>query len=215
MVGARVRTRRDNFCTGNPVVIRRFFYHPNPTLDKDFLHVVSSGINRAGRGRAMPATTTKRKRGRPRKPDSEKRRNNVTIRMRDAVKRRLEKAAAKAGRSLSEEIEFRLEWTIVERAYFGGDRSYESACLLFAAITMYEITSGRSWRSDPGGNLWVRAIADDFFQRWGPDGLKDLQPFPRELREVVKPGVSDDLAMLWAKLSFENTGKRASRSLKK
>ena len=56
----------------------------------------------------MPATT-KKKRGRPRKPDSEKRRNNVTIRMKDDLKRRLEEDAYSQGRSLSEEIEFRME----------------------------------------------------------------------------------------------------------
>ncbi len=135
--------------------------------------------------------------------------------MRDSVKERLQESAANAGRSLSEEIEFRLELIFAERIYFGGDRGYEDACLLFMAITMYQITSGKSWRDDPDGNLGVRAIADDFFRRWGPDGLAALQPCPQDLRKEVKPGVSDDLAMLWAKLPFENTRKRASRPLKK
>ena len=139
----------------------------------------------------MPATTTKRKRGRPRKPDSEKRRNNVTIRMRDSLKRRLKEAAVDAGRSLSEEIEFRLEKIFVERVVFGGDMGYEGACLLFATIKMYEDTSGKSWRDDPDGNVLVRAIADDFFRRWGPGGLKAFQPISQDhFHDLFKSGTS-------------------------
>ena len=168
----------------------------------------------------MPTTTTKQKRGRPRKPDSEKRRNNVTITMRDVVKERLQEAAANAGRSLSKEIEFRLELIFAERIYFGGDRGYEDACLLFMAIMMYQITSGKSWRDDPDGNLAVRSIADDFFRYWGPNGLGLRKAFPEDLREAVPPGVSDYLASRWEnppwkKPPSESTGKRASRPLKK
>ena len=142
----------------------------------------------------MPTTTTKQKRGRPRKPDSEKRRNNVTIRMRDSLKRRLKESAVDAGRSLSEEIEFRLEKIFVERVFFGGDMGYEGACLLFATIKMYEDTSGKSWRDDPDGNVLVRAIADDFFRRWGPGGLKAFQPISQDhLHKLFKPGVTEYL----------------------
>ena len=47
--------------------------------------------------------------GRPPKPESQRRRNNVTIRMRDSVKKNLQVSAESHGRSLSEEIEWRLE----------------------------------------------------------------------------------------------------------
>ena len=163
----------------------------------------------------MPATTTKRKRGRPRKPDSEKRRNNVTIRMRDSLKRRLKESAVDAGRSLSEEIEFRLERIFVERDFFGGDMGYESARLLFATIKMYEDRSGKSWRDDPDGNEWARAVADDFFRRWGPGGLRAFQPLSPALRKLVKLGVSDDLLDAYSTPPKDKKRKRASRSLRK
>ena len=145
----------------------------------------------------MAASTTKRKRGRPRKPDSEKRRNNVTFRIRDSLKGILEESAVDAGRSLSEEIESRLEATLVERHFFGGDVGYEAARLLFAAIKMYENISEASWKDDPDCNLMVRAIADDYFRRWGPSGLDAFEPKSQDLRKLVKQGVSDYLLMAY------------------
>lgn len=51
----------------------------------------------------------RRARGRPRIEPSERRRNNVTMRLRDETKARLERDARDNQRSLSEEIEMRLE----------------------------------------------------------------------------------------------------------
>ena len=163
----------------------------------------------------MPATTTKRKRGRPRKPDREKRRNNVTIRMRDSLKGLLKESAVDAGRSLSEEIEFRLEQIFVERVFFGGDLGYQSASLLFATIYMYEQKSGKSWRDDPDGNVLARAVADDFFRRWGPGGLKAFEPMSQDLRKLVKPGGSFELLDAYSTPPKDKKRKRASRSLRK
>lgn len=50
----------------------------------------------------------KRKPGGQPKPEGERKRNNLTFRVRDALRARLEEAAAAAQRSVSEEIEFRL-----------------------------------------------------------------------------------------------------------
>ena len=163
----------------------------------------------------MPATTTKRKRGRPRKPDREKRRNNVTIRMRDSLKGILEESAVDAGRSLSEEIEFRLEATLVERHFFGGDMGYEAAYLLFASIKMYEDMSEMSWKDDLGCNRMVQAIAVNFFELWWPGGLAKLRPIPPNLRNLVKPGVSGELLDAYSNPPKDKKRKRASRSLRK
>ena len=141
----------------------------------------------------MPATTTKRKRGRPRKPDREKRRNNVTIRMRDFLKERLQKSALESGRSLSEEIEFQLEGILIERRFFGGDRGYEAARLLFAEITRYENLSETTWIEDELCNLVVINLADDFFTYWGPNGPEYLQTMKDKVREIIYPGVSQDV----------------------
>ncbi len=70
----------------------------------------------------MPVSGKKqpRKRGRPAKPPSQRKRNNVTTRMRDQLKERLEGEARPSDRSLSEEIEFRLERSFLDDARFAA-----------------------------------------------------------------------------------------------
>jgi hypothetical protein len=58
------------------------------------------------------AKEAKRSRGRPPKPSEARKRNVLTIRVRDRLKADLEAAAAENQRSLSEEAEFRLEWAL-------------------------------------------------------------------------------------------------------
>lgn len=59
--------------------------------------------------------TKKRGRGRPPKPEAERKRNNVTVRLRDATRAALEKWAKENQRSLSEEIETRLERSALDQ----------------------------------------------------------------------------------------------------
>lgn len=51
----------------------------------------------------------KRRRGRPRKQAALRKRNNLTFRTRDGLREQLEKTAKENGRSISEEIEHRLQ----------------------------------------------------------------------------------------------------------
>jgi len=53
--------------------------------------------------------TEQSKRGRPPKSVEDRKRNNLTMRMRDATKEKLEREARANGRSLSEEAEARIE----------------------------------------------------------------------------------------------------------
>ena len=135
--------------------------------------------------------------------------------MRDWLKLHLEESAVDTGRSLSEEIEYRLEAHLVERHFFGGDAGYEAACLLFAAIKMYEDMNGASWKDDQGCNLMVRAIADEFFHHWGPFGLEESQPIRQKVRKLFKPGVSEELLNAYNNPPKDKKRKRASRSLRK
>jgi hypothetical protein len=73
----------------------------------------------------MKAQEKKRTRGRPPKPPGERKRNNVTIRMRDELKAALEAAAVQNQRSLSEEIEGRLEQAFAIARVFGGEEVAE------------------------------------------------------------------------------------------
>ena len=57
-------------------------------------------------------------RGRPKKPDAEKKRHNVTVAFDDSLKVALDAAASASGRSLSGEIQYRLErYEMMSRSY--------------------------------------------------------------------------------------------------
>lgn len=60
----------------------------------------------------------KRPRGRPPKPDEERKRGNLTMRLRDATRDALYSAAEASGRSLSEECEARLENSLRDQHLF-------------------------------------------------------------------------------------------------
>ena len=159
--------------------LRPVFYQLAPAVDKYFLHVLLSGLIRVGRGRAVPATT-KKQRGRPRKPNSEKRRNNVTIRMKDDLKRHLEEAAASKGRSLSEEIEFSLERRFLEEAAYGGEELYGLLLLMVGAAKIIQARTEKSWSSDWKTSIAVRAAWKKLAAATGPRPPAELiQHFER------------------------------------
>ena len=66
------------------------------------------------------AADAKRGRGRPPKPAESRKRNNVTLRVRDETKALLERDAAQHQRSLSEEIEARIEQGFTLEKALGG-----------------------------------------------------------------------------------------------
>ncbi len=68
----------------------------------------------------MPRQKTPKRRGRPPTPPEQRKRNNVTIRLRDDTKSALEARASTNGYSLSEEIERRLERSFSAEEAEGG-----------------------------------------------------------------------------------------------
>lgn len=100
----------------------------------------------------------KKGRGRPPKPAQQRKRNNVTIRMRDALKSSIEHAASAHQRSLSEEIEARLERSLAEEDLFGSPEIHRWAMLLAAEFLG---TGEYAFRRDGGdasaGNVaWMK-----------------------------------------------------------
>jgi hypothetical protein len=75
-----------------------------------------------------------RARGRPKLPEETRKRNNVTIRMRDELKAQVQDAAAAQERSLSDEIERRLERSFAEESGFGGPEMRRVAYLMTSAF---------------------------------------------------------------------------------
>jgi hypothetical protein len=105
------------------------------------------------------------KRGRPPKfAPGERTRGPLTIRLRDQVREELETAAAAAGRSLSEEVEYRLELSFNRRDYLRetwGDDFFDLADAAAKSLTHIQHFTGKSWvKDDRTGDLLVMTLAE-------------------------------------------------------
>jgi hypothetical protein len=95
--------------------------------------------------------TKNKPRGRPRIARSARKRNFVTMRMRDALKAQLEEAAEINQRSLSEEIENQLEELFLFRRMlpnFGRAGLFEQMAMLGDAMQWFEEQTGKAWDED-------------------------------------------------------------------
>src|ERR1700694_1267436 len=108
----------------------------------------------------MKAQTTAKRRGRPPK-DGEGTRTNFNTRLRNSLRAQLERDASAAGRSLSEEIEVRLEQSLSDAKTWGGDRNMAAHHALAAIVfTAAGVTgSPESWLHDP-------EIFEDVIRYW-------------------------------------------------
>jgi hypothetical protein len=89
-------------------------------------------------------TAGKRKRGGQSKPADEVKRHNITFRARDQLRHGLQTASVLSGRSISEEIERRLEHSLAEDAEAGGPRNKLLIHLISELLSRIEILKG-SW----------------------------------------------------------------------
>jgi hypothetical protein len=103
----------------------------------------------------------KRRRGGQRKPAATRKRNNLTFRTRDQLRDQLERTAAAAGRSISEEIEYRLTLSFSHDDAFGGPAMRRIAMMM--ALTFRSAgdlsSSGKpvaEWINDP--DVFCRAM---------------------------------------------------------
>jgi hypothetical protein len=102
------------------------------------------------------AETSKRKgRGRPPKAPERGKRQNYTFRLHDSTRERLSEIAQENGRSLSEEIEYRIERSFREvdvqnilNFYFGGNETIALLREMAPYITYQMAKSRKSWRND-------------------------------------------------------------------
>jgi hypothetical protein len=139
----------------------------------------------------------KTKRGRPPKPPAARKRNNLTIRVRDKLKADLEANAAGNQRSLSEEAEFRLERSFSEESFIdhalGGADMRQMAILMISAFS----SAGRRGALASGHPEWTPAewLQDPYCYKQAMLGaLQALAPaHPGELSV-------DDLIMLMESL---------------
>ena len=153
-------------------------------LDNPLMHGILR--RRDIKGTQMTRTAVARKRGRPAIKPSERKRNNVTIRVRDALKSELQSAAAEFGRSLSEEMETRLERSLLEERAaheeLGGQHVYDMFRLLGAAARLIEARTGK--RSSDDWETWY--AVQKAWQKLIP-ALGPQQP-TKKIRRLMKPG---------------------------
>jgi hypothetical protein len=108
-------------------------------------------------------TESKKRTGRP-PIDPEKRKGYaVSFRMRDGHRDALQRRADQAGRSLSEEIEYRITESFRHDAlasHFGGEDTLALVKVLASAIELVERRTGKKWMSDAATRVECSATAD-------------------------------------------------------
>mgnify|MGYP001462044726 CR=1 FL=1 len=148
----------------------------------------------------------KRGRGRPPLSPGQAKRSSFNTRIRPEIKKLLEREARKAGRSLSEEIEYRLEGSLQneQERYeeFGGRNGYE-LCRLFAVMgNQVSRTTGKSWVEDLNTFTATRGLWGKFTNEIFNGKIK-----PIVIKSWIKDG--NDLAESefnkLLELSFPNT----------
>jgi TraY domain len=144
----------------------------------------------------MTEDPAKKPPGRPRKYPVEGKRQNLTFRLGEDTRRRLLDESSRSGRSLSEEIELRVERSfhtpdlindVVQStlsSFFGGEHTAKLIQLTAVAIMLVERETGKKW-------------ADDYFTKWHAKEAAvqvvsslfdaDRPPNPEEVPELNDP----------------------------
>ena len=163
---------------------------------------------------AGKASAKKRPRGRPPLEPGRAKRGSFNTRIRPQLKEHLERDAKSAGRSLSEEIESRLEESylrdkadervreaVLEGIYdsFGGEKPFRVMGLLASIAQMAEQITKKSWLEDPGANRLANSMISEAINRYGPaktDKLPNImmagpqKRFAREALDVWRASLS-------------------------
>jgi len=99
----------------------------------------------------MSDEATRKRRGRPPKPLGDAARGPLTIRLRADVRADVERASVRYGRSLSEEIESRLEISFALKQYFRHEIGEDIFCLanaMASSLSYLEGFTGKEWTED-------------------------------------------------------------------
>ncbi|QNP43754.1 Arc family DNA-binding protein [Sphingomonas daechungensis] len=96
----------------------------------------------------------------------EPKRHVVTMRMSETMRERINGAATANGRSVSQEIESRLERSLQDEMLLGGSETTILAKLVIGAVALIETESGKPWNEDrmtwEAVNSAVRTILTSF-----------------------------------------------------
>lgn len=148
---------------------------------------------------AKPAVQRKRRRGRPPLKDQPKR-SSFNTRIRMVLKEQLEAAAREAGRSLSEEIEFRLEQSLLEEEAqyrdFGGQGRFTLMKWFALTIKLAERITGKAWEKDRE----TFRIGNSAMQTMLEKGLPEVGGLSDEAADAIGKDLGDRLFALAKKL---------------
>ena len=108
------------------------------------------------------ARSTGASRGRPAKPETQRKRRNLTFRVRDYLRADLERIAAEEGRSISEVIEHRLERSFIEDLILYGEHGpphiRQAVQTIARVLSSLELLTGRK-ALGPDGDPWLHEQA--------------------------------------------------------
>ncbi len=109
-----------------------------------------------------------RRTGRPPSTPGQPKRSAFNTRLRAEIKKRLELEAESAGRSLSEEIEFRLERSLQQEADSGGRQLHGLLRLLVGVAEIIQARTGKSASDDWKTGLAVDRAWKSLIHDWLP-----------------------------------------------
>lgn len=96
--------------------------------------------------------STKSGPGRPSKSDRDSKRSNLSARITSDLSNRLDAAAKASGRSLSQEVGYRLEQSFssvdARNEGFGGEQAYKVMRWLALSLDLSADVTGKDWRTD-------------------------------------------------------------------
>ena len=165
------------------------------------------------------ALKSKKKRGRPALPPGEGKRHPLNMRTTKDVRDRLEAAAAASGRSLVQEVEFRLQKSFSnELTYqgfmesideqFQGKGTYYLMKFLALAMATSEGETGKYWRDDAYTCALVEAVFNSILRRYVPESVRPTKPADRQQSENIAATLVAGLEGKKTRLQLDEDRKR-------
>ena len=131
------------------------------------------------------------------------RRKTTSTRITPETRGQIEEAAAQSGRSLAQEIEFRLEWSLQQEADSGGRQLHGLLRLLIGAAEIIQARTGKSASDDWETGVAVRHACKRLIHDWLPrppaewiaemerlsDDIPDAPVPPKPPKEPIRGGL--------------------------
>ncbi|GEP00025.1 hypothetical protein [Methylobacterium haplocladii] len=139
-----------------------------------------------------------KKRGRPAKFAGERTRGPLTVRLRDEVRSDLERGAVQNGRSLSEEIETRMEISLAQKnqlRFEWGNDVFRIATAMAASLSGIEDWAGKRWDEDEQAYELFKATTCEIIKNYRDHVLKRQRAVPHGNMASMS---HDELAQVFA-----------------